>query len=122
MASREPSARISTDPSPGGDLGCASPSLYVAPFQTATMAAEIGVLTGPVETQFGWHVLIVDDRVVPTAEEIAADPASYLSDDQIQSLWVGWINDELSAADITVNEKFGVWDPDGLRIAPPPTE
>ena len=112
---------VSLDASPGGDLGCSSPTLYVGPFATATMTGEIGEITGPVETTFGFHVLIVDDRVTPTADEIAADPAAHLSSDQVQSLWVDWINGELDQADITVNEKFGVWNEATLRIDPPPT-
>jgi parvulin-like peptidyl-prolyl isomerase len=110
---------VSQDASPGGDLGCSSPSLYVEPFAVATMTAEIGEITGPVETNFGFHVLIVDERVTPTAEEIAADPAAFLNDEQVQSLWVDWINGELAQSDISVNEKFGFWNEDTLRIDPP---
>jgi parvulin-like peptidyl-prolyl isomerase len=111
---------VSLDASPGGDLGCSSPSLYVEPFAVATMTGEIGEITGPVETTFGFHVLIVDERITPTADQIAADPGAYLSTDQVQSLWVDWINGELALSDISVNEKFGVWNEDTLRIDPPP--
>ena len=47
----------------GGELGCLPQGATVAPFDEAAFAAEIGVLTGPVETQFGYHLLIVDERI-----------------------------------------------------------
>src|SRR5690606_34185574 len=57
----------STDPSAaqnGGDLGCTSPSSYVAPFAEAVATGEIGELLGPVETDFGFHVILVSSRGV----------------------------------------------------------
>lgn len=46
----------------GGDLGYFQRELMVAPFSEAVFAADIGVLSDPVETQFGWHVIEVLDR------------------------------------------------------------
>jgi hypothetical protein len=43
----------------GGALGCLSPSEFVAPFQDAAEAAQIGVVTQPVKTQFGYHLILV---------------------------------------------------------------
>lgn len=47
----------------GGELGCLPQGATVPPFDEAAFAAELGVLTGPVETQFGHHLLIVDERI-----------------------------------------------------------
>ncbi|MBU1227030.1 MAG: peptidylprolyl isomerase [Actinobacteria bacterium] len=113
---------VSLDDSAGGDLGCAAPGDYVAPFAEATMTAPIGELYGPVATTYGFHVLIVDQRVTPTAEELAADPGYYLTQDQLDALWFDWLNAEIAAADVEVNPKFGVWDAETLQIVAPPTE
>ncbi len=113
---------VSLDAGSGGDLGCAAPNTYVAPFAEATMEAPIGELYGPIATTYGFHVLIVDQRVTPTAEELAADPAQYLTGDQIDSLWYDWLNEKIAAADVEVNPKFGVWDAETLQITAPPTE
>ena len=43
----------------GGALGCLSPSEFVAPFQDGAEAAQIGVVTEPVKTQFGYHLILV---------------------------------------------------------------
>lgn len=55
---------MSTDGSAqsGGELGWAPASNYVTEFADAAKSAEIGVLTGPVKTQFGFHIIQVRAR------------------------------------------------------------
>ncbi len=66
----------STGPSAGsgGDLGYFKASDMVQPFAEAAFAMKPGeVSKEPVKTQFGWHVIKVEDRrtaPVPTLEEI----------------------------------------------------
>jgi hypothetical protein len=58
-------AAVSTDESNkdrGGDLGWAPPSNYVEEFAAAVTEAEIGALIGPIQTQFGWHIIQVRGR------------------------------------------------------------
>ena len=54
----------STGPSgpEGGELGCLTPGQTVEPFDQAAFAAPVGEPVGPVETQFGWHVILVYER------------------------------------------------------------
>jgi len=60
----ELAAELSTGPSGpnGGDLGCFGRGQMVGPFEEAAFAAEVGVPTGPVETQFGQHLILVSER------------------------------------------------------------
>jgi len=54
----------STGPSgkSGGELGWFSPKQMVAPFSEAAAKLEKGAYTKePVKTQFGWHIIILDD-------------------------------------------------------------
>jgi len=46
----------------GGDLGFFGKGQMVPEFDEAVNKADIGKLVGPVKTQFGWHVIRVDER------------------------------------------------------------
>jgi peptidyl-prolyl cis-trans isomerase C len=41
----------------GGALGRFGPGQMVQPFQDATFALDVGGLSEPVQTQFGWHLI-----------------------------------------------------------------
>jgi len=52
----------------GGDLGWFSPQTMVKPFADAVQALEKGkYTTAPVQSEFGWHVIILDDVRSPEA-------------------------------------------------------
>lgn len=110
---------LSTDSSPGGDLGCRSPDAYVPEFAAATSVAPIGEVFGPVETQFGHHVILVTERTAPTLEEVMADPDSYIPVDFVRNEWTLWLNEKVAGADISVRSNIGTWSPDGQGIEPP---
>lgn len=56
--------KYSTCPSnqQGGNLGEFSKGMMVPEFEEAAFAAEIGVVTEPVKTQFGYHLIVVDAK------------------------------------------------------------
>ena len=48
----------------GGDLGWAGQGVYAPEFEQAIADGEIGVVSEPFRTQFGWHILEVTERRV----------------------------------------------------------
>lgn len=46
----------------GGDLGEFGPGMMVKEFDRVVFNDEVGVVHGPVKTQFGYHLLEITDR------------------------------------------------------------
>lgn len=68
----------STGPSgpSGGELGWFGPGMMVVEFETAAAQMEVGDISPPVQTQFGWHVLIMNDirvQSAPALDEVRAE-------------------------------------------------
>lgn len=46
----------------GGDLGSFGPGMMVAEFDAVCFNEEVGVVHGPIKTQFGYHLVEVTNR------------------------------------------------------------
>lgn len=73
----------------GGELGWFSPKQMVAPFSEAAAALEKGSYTkAPVKTQFGWHIIILDDvreTTPPALDQVKPQLQNYLQQQRVQS-------------------------------------
>lgn len=109
--------------SPGGQLPCPTPAGgYVPEFSTTAAVAPIGELTDPVPSEFGWHIMIVDERTGPESLDVLlADPIAYLHPSLVGDLWAVWVNDAIRSANIEVSSQVGTWTHDSHGILPPPT-
>jgi len=101
----------------GGDLGCTLAGDYIDEFARAALEAPIGEVSGPVETDYGLHLIVVSERSAPTRAEYLADPVGILSETQLSLIWADWITAVLLAADVWVAEEYGTWA--GSGIDPP---
>ena len=55
----------------GGDLGWTSPGTFVPEFDAVVDNAEIGVVSEPFRSQFGWHIVeVLDRRVYDNTEDL----------------------------------------------------
>lgn len=73
----------------GGDLGYFTPDVVPASLSRAVFAAAPGDLVGPVETELGWHVLLIEDRRPeprPSFEELKPRLVQFMTFDEIQRM------------------------------------
>ncbi len=108
-------AELSQDPGSaqaGGSLGLAPRGTFVAPFEEAIWSgpAPVGELLGPVETQFGWHVIRVDEFVVTPQDEAREQVREELEAGRGDDLFGFWFRQVRSDADVEVAGRFGRWD------------
>jgi foldase protein PrsA len=89
----------------GGDLGCAAPSGFVGPFAEATMTAEVDIVTDPIETEFGYHLIIVNERTEAPSDSVRA----YLEQQRSQAVLEAWFNAMIEGTDVTVIDSVGTW-------------
>jgi foldase protein PrsA len=108
----------------GGDLGCAAPSRYVEEFAAATLETEVGVPSEPVETNFGFHIILVTERTFPTDEELPTDDeiTEALKVPKVNQALTDWIGGHLEASVVVVNVKFGTWQTNPAGVVPPAEE
>jgi foldase protein PrsA len=101
----------------GGDLGCNTPARYVEPFRDAVMVATIGeVHPEPVLSAFGYHIILVESRTIPSDDEVTDTVVNDGVGREIDS----WVGEKMGAAQVTVGERFGSWNPTLLKVEPPP--
>ena len=86
-------AQYSDDPgskAQGGELGWATRESFVKPFADALFAMQAGEVQGPVKTQFGYHVIQLEEVQAPhqrSFDEVRAELESEYRNDKAQSLF-----------------------------------
>jgi len=80
----ELAAELSIGPSGpnGGALGWFGEGRMVPEFEAATMELEVGEVSAPVQTQFGWHVILLNETRELAAPALADVQAQIVSDIQ----------------------------------------
>ncbi len=85
----------STDPgsgSLGGELGCQPPEVWTPEFKEAVIAATPGEYVGPVQSDFGYHIIVVTGEEVDTSAAVEAA-----------------IQNVLAMTEVEIDPAIGVW-------------
>ena len=83
----------------GGDLGWASPGMFVAAFEETLANTPIGKVSRPFKSQFGWHILeVLERRKEDMSEQMKRNQAQNMIrsrrfDEEFQ-LWLTQIREE----------------------------
>ncbi|WP_035051856.1 peptidylprolyl isomerase [Andreprevotia chitinilytica] len=83
----------------GGDLGWANPSGFVPEFAKALTELSKGKISEPVKTQFGWHIIKLDDvreAKGPSFDEVKADLQRQVQGERAQK----YVDDLVSKAKV----------------------
>ena len=100
----------------GGDLGCQPLGMYVSEFGTAAYEAPIGEVTDPVESEFGWHLILVESREEPAIDDLKEE----IDAGRVNQLVDAWLRETITGATVEVDEQYGVWvtEPNPMVQAP----
>ena len=72
----------------GGDLGWFGLGMMVKPFEEAVVAAEVGKVAGPVQSDFGFHLILVKETRIaaqPTLDDIRDELAAEIEQQAIEA-------------------------------------
>ena len=90
----------------GGDVGCLDSQQFVAPFAQAAQTLPIGQVSDPVQTQYGFHLILVADKPSPA---------------EIDSVALAEVLGLARGEAVTVDARYGTWDRRNGRVVAPAT-
>jgi len=70
----------------GGELGWFGSGAMVAPFEEAVVALEVGAISAPIQTQFGWHVIKLNEtrlKDAPPLEQVRGELQEGIQSDAV---------------------------------------
>ena len=104
----------------GGELGPLARGSTVEAFDEAAFSADVGELVGPVETEFGFHVLEVTDEV-PAAEfaDVQDEIRTQLEETSRSQTFSEYITNFVSELEVEVDPEYGTWDAQSVSVVPP---
>ncbi len=102
----------------GGTLGSFSVAQFrqqfIPEFVEAALSLEPGQISGPVASQFGWHVIMLVRRDIAAYEDVKEQ----LLASQSGQTFEDWFAEQLEATDIDVNPRFGRLDEATGEVVP----
>lgn len=113
--------RESIDPgsaAQGGSLGSFSEAGFQSQFDpdfvAATLGLRAGEISGPIQTQFGWHVIRLVRRDVAPFEDVR----DQLRTNELSTVFDEWFAEQFGITNVEVNPRFGRFDPETGQVLP----
>jgi hypothetical protein len=105
-------AKQSTDPSgaQGGRLGCLTPNKFTEAFQRAAEAAPLGTPVGPVQTQYGYHVILATKAAAPSYAAARTQVLQAMQEEGTQNAATA-IRALMKRLNVHLDRRFGTWGP-----------
>jgi peptidyl-prolyl cis-trans isomerase C len=94
----------------GGDLGCLGKGETVPDFEKAAFGAKEGEIVGPIQTQFGYHILQVTDikpEHTRPLEEVESQIRSQLSTEKQTEAFGKWVQEQKKKRDVKYLKGYG---------------
>src|SRR5918995_2504001 len=93
----------------GGDLGCLGEGETVPEFEEAAFGAEQGEIVGPIQTEFGYHIIQVTDikpqQTLPL-QEVEAQIRSQLTTEKQAEVFSKWVEEQKKKRDVKYLEGY----------------
>jgi parvulin-like peptidyl-prolyl isomerase len=101
----------------GGDLGCVPPGTFAPEFEAALLESAVNEVVGPVATDFGFHLIekLPNDGASDQSIVQAGLETAFATQEEFDS----WRKELLQVDDVSVDPRYGEWDPIGLLVVPP---
>lgn len=80
---------------------------FVQPFADAVLALKRGEISKPVQTTFGWHVILLNSKTVTPFSQAKTQLLSAAGATAFQD----WMTAQNKTSPVTVNPKYGTYDP-----------
>jgi hypothetical protein len=102
----------------GGDLGCNPKGVFVPEFDQAASELPVGQLSDPpVQTQYGFHVILVKERKDASFES-AREQARTALNAETQTAFREFLSTAVSAAQVSIDKRYGTFEPPATGQAP----
>ena len=91
----------------GGELGWFGPGMMVEPFQQAVEGMAEGDVSEPVQTQFGWHVILLNETrnmEAPSLDDVRDELTLKVQQEAVKT----YVEDKVAAAEVTRTDKADV--------------